>query len=99
MTHSPETFTTIINFVVCVGIFWACICRLNSPVSKHYLRVRARYTLLLAGALISGLQTVLLGERPTTAGVVLAGVILVGLILNVNRWSLFNGTERRDENQ
>ena len=99
MMYGPGAYVTVINFIVCVGIFWACICRLNSPVSKNYLRVRARYTLLLAGALISGFQTVLLGEVPTKAGTVFAAVILIGLILNVNRWSMFNGTERRGENQ
>ena len=98
MTHSTETLMAI-NFVLCAGIFWACICRLNSTVSKVYLRVRTRYTLLLAGALMSAFQPALFGEWPTKAGTALAFVILAGLVLNVRRWTEFSGLERREEDQ
>lgn len=93
MTYNPDILIAAANFFVCIGIGWACICRLNSPVSKRYRRVRTRYTLLITGAMVSGLQPVLFGELPTVAGTLFAAAILAGLLLNVNRWALFNGND------
>ena len=97
--YNLETAVTAVNLLVCIGIFWACICRLNSNISKLYLRVRARYTLLLAGALVSGFQPIFFGDRPTIAGLVFAICILAGLVLNIGSWRMYRGTERRCENQ
>lgn len=96
MTYNPVIILAAANFFVCIGIAWACICRLNSPVSRKYWRVRARYSILLGAAMAYGMQPTLFGEYPTVAGTMLSAAILAGLILNVNRWKLFDGSEKLD---
>ena len=75
------------NLLICAGIFWACICRLNSEVSKRYLKARARYTLLLTGSVVSAFQPILFGEWPTKSSTALALAVFAGLALNASQWA------------
>ncbi|MBO0943369.1 hypothetical protein J1N44_17055 [Acidovorax temperans] len=87
MTWESHQLLAVANLVICLAIAWACICRLNTDVCKHLLRPRARYTLLLAGALASGLQPVLFGAWPSVGTVFFSAAVLAGLLINVVRWS------------
>jgi len=87
--------TDLVNFAVCTAIGWACICRLNDSVSRHYKRARVRYTLLLAGATASGCAPVLFSAMPNTGHTLFAFCVLVGLIINVPRWK---GRRKGDKN-
>lgn len=86
MTWQTHQLLAVLNLTICLGIAWACICRLNSDVSRRFKLARARYTLLIAGALASGLQPVLWGMWPSVADVSFAGCMLAGLVINVVRW-------------
>lgn len=79
--------TALINFVICTGIVWACICRLNASISRDYMRARMRYTLMLTGATASGCSPVLFDTLAGTGSVLLAASVLVGMIINVPRWT------------
>ncbi|MCT9812406.1 hypothetical protein N0K08_17320 [Acidovorax sp. Be4] len=86
MTWQTNQLMAMVNLIICSGIAWACICRLNSEICRRFRLSRARYTLLLGGALASGLQPLLWGSWPTVGAVILAGCVLAGLALNVVRW-------------
>lgn len=86
MTWQTEQLLAVLNLIICLAIGWACICRLNADVCKHLLRPRARYTLLLAGALANGLQPVLWGTWPGVGTVIFGAAVLAGLLINVVRW-------------
>jgi hypothetical protein len=79
--------TALVNFGICVAIGWVCICRLNATVSRDYRRVRARYTLLLGGACASGCAPVLFNAPPSPGTAIFALTVLVGLLINVPRWT------------
>ena len=53
MNWQTDQLLAVLNLAICLGIAWACLCRLNDDVCKRLLRPRARYTLLLTGALAS----------------------------------------------
>lgn len=76
----------LINLVLCMGVFWSCVCRLNSAPSKIYKTVRARYTLLLAASSLSGLQPTFLGTWPGWADVFFSAMVLAFLGLSMHRW-------------
>lgn len=97
--QNPQALISFLNFIVCAGIFWACICRLNARDSKKYLHVRARYTLLLGAAFLSALQSPLLGQTPSIACLVFAICVFIGLFLNIGTWLTYMGTKRRCENR
>jgi drug/metabolite transporter (DMT)-like permease len=86
MTWQAYQLLAVANLVICAGIAWACICRLNSEISRRYKLARTRYSLLLAGAMACGFQPVLFGDWPTVGTVLLAGGVLAGLAINVVRW-------------
>ena len=50
MTWQAHQLLAMANLAICMGIGWACICRLNSHVARVHKLARARYALLLAGA-------------------------------------------------
>lgn len=87
MTWESHQLLAVANLAICLAIAWACICRLNSDVCKYLLRPRARYTLLLAGSLASGLQPVLFGAWPGIGTVLFGASVLGGLLINVVRWT------------
>lgn len=86
MTWETHQLLAMANLVICLGIAWACICRLNSDICRRYRLARARYALLLAGAMASGLQPLMFGTRSSTADVIFNSAVLVGMALNVARW-------------
>lgn len=85
----------LVNFVICIAIGWACICRLNDVVSRDYKRARMRYTLLLAGATASGCAPVLFDTLPGPGAALFAASVLIGLVINVPRWT---GRRKGDKN-
>ena len=87
MTWESHQLLAVANLAICLVIAWACICRLNSDVCKYLLRPRARYTMLLAGSLASGLQPVLFGAWPGIGTVLFSASVLGGLLINVVRWT------------
>lgn len=95
MTWQSHQLLAVANLVICTGIAWACICRLNSEISRRFRLARARYTLLLTGALASGLQPLLWGAWPTVGAVLFAGCVLAGLAINVVRWHSHGAPKRR----
>jgi hypothetical protein len=86
MTWETHQLLAMANLAICLGIGWACICRLNSHISRRYRLARARYSLLLAGAMTSGLQPLMFGTWSSIADVIFNSAVLSGLALNVVRW-------------
>lgn len=86
MTWETHQLIAMANLAICLAIGWACICRLNSNISRRYRLARARYALLLAGAMSSGLQPLMFGTWSSIADVIFNSAVLVGLVLNVVRW-------------
>lgn len=86
MSWPTHQLLAMVNLILCAGIAWACICRLNSEISRRFKLARARYTLLLSGALTCGLQPLLWGDWPTVGTVVFCAAVLAGLVINVARW-------------
>lgn len=86
MTWQTHQLLAMVNLIICAGIAWACICRLNSEICRRFKLSRARYTLLLAGALALGMEPALWGSWPTVGSVMFAGCVLAGLAINVVRW-------------
>lgn len=95
MTWQTHQLLAVVNLAICAGIAWACICRLNSEISRRYRLARARYALLLAGAMACGLQPTLWGSWPTVGTVLFAGCVLAGLAINVVRWHSHGAPKRR----
>ena len=68
MTWQAHQLLAMANLAICLGIGWACICRLNSHVARVHKLARARYALLLAGAVYAGIATGFAGlAYPTQA--------------------------------
>lgn len=86
MTWQFHQLLAMANLLICLGICWACICRLNSHVCRRFKLARARYTLLLAGALSSGLQPMLWGTWTSVGDTIFSACVLAGLVINVARW-------------
>lgn len=86
MTWGDYQLTSVLNLVFCLGILWACICRLNTETCRRFIRARARYTLLMAGAVASGLQPLLFKTMPGPGETIFAATVLAGLVINVGRW-------------
>ena len=100
MTWETHQILAVLNLAVCMGVVWACICRLNTHICRIYRLSRARYTLLLAGAIASGLQPVLWGDWPSAADVAMN--LCVCAWLAIQSWSSFaqhDGRLRRKEDQ
>ena len=88
-----------INLLLCLGVMWACICRLNSPVSKRNKMTRTRYTILLGGAFLMGFQPMLWNTWPTKSSIGFVVTILIYLALNIPRWRSeeSNGDSKRNQ--
>lgn len=86
MTWQTHQLLAVVNLAICLGIGWACICRLNSEVCRRYKLPRARYSVLLAGAMSCGLQPVLWNSWPGAADLILSCSVLFYLVINVVRW-------------
>lgn len=99
MTWQANQLLAMANLAICLGIGWACICRLNSHVARIHKLARARYVLLLAGAVASGLQPVLWGDLPSVGDTVFTACVLAGLLINVARWHGAVHPMRRKDDQ
>ena len=78
----------ILNWALCTGIGWLCIGQLNSCRCRENLYDRARYVLLLAGAMASGLQPLLFSTWPAWADVFMGFTVLFGMAINAVRWHI-----------
>lgn len=100
MTWTDYQLVSIANLAFCLAIVWACICRLNTETCRQHRRARARYTLLMAGAVASGVQPLLFGTLPGPGETIFAATVLLGLVINMGRWvRQYGGHHRREEDQ
>lgn len=97
MTWQAHQLLAMANLAICLGIGWACICRLNSHVARVHKLARARYALLLAGAVASGLQPMLWNTWTTVGDTIFSACVLAGLLINVARWHGAGHPMRRQE--
>ena len=88
MSLSTYQWLAAFNCLLCAGIAWVSIFRLNSETCKVNLKQRARYTLLLTGALVSGLQTALFGEWPGISTILFSLAVFCTMVLNIPRRNL-----------
>ena len=95
-SHQP---LALLNLALCLAIGWACICRRNSHVPRVHTLARARYSLLLAGALASGMQPALWGTWTTVGDTIFSACVLAGLLINVARWHGAAHPMRRSDDQ
>lgn len=79
-------FIAVCNLAFCLAIVWACICRLNDKICRTHLRPRARYSMLMGGAIASGLQPLLFHTMPGPGETIFSASVLAGMALNVTRW-------------
>lgn len=77
---------TLINFIVCSGIGFACVCRLNSDICRIYKIVRTRYTLIMTGATVSGFQYLFFGTHPDIAELIMSFCVFASIVMNMSRW-------------
>ena len=99
MTWEMHQLLAVTNMAFCMGIGWSCICRLNSQACKRLLLERARYALLLAGAVASGAQPVLWGSWPTIGSVIFALCVLLALLADVPNWTRYWPGRRKTDKQ
>jgi len=90
--HNHE-LAALANWAFCSLIGLLCIGQLNSCRCRENLFDRARYALLLSGAMASGLQPLLFRTWPAWADVFMSAAVLFGLTINAWRWRL---QERRE---
>lgn len=77
---------SVVNFAFCIGIIWQCICQLNSDHARRSLLIRAKYTVLLTGSMITAWQPIIFGSYPTNADVVMSGVVFMYLVFSMLHW-------------
>lgn len=77
---------SLVNLLLCTGIAWSCICRLNSHLCRCYAAPRARYTLMLTGATACGLQPLLFGEHPGIGTLMLSLTVAASLAISAAWW-------------
>lgn len=82
----------LINLGVCLAIAWVCICRLNAITRDTMLRVRAKYTALLTGALTLAGLPILFGVKPTVDTALAAALVLILIVFEMPLWR--NGPPR-----
>ena len=83
---TDQVLLSVINFMICSGIGFACVCRLNSDICRLYKVVRTRYTFIMTGATIFGFQYFFFGTHPDVAGVILSSCVFASIVLNMSRW-------------
>ena len=86
MSETLQHILAAANWSLCATIGWSCICRLNSSSCLANLRLRTRYSLLLAGTLASGCSPLLWGEWPGVGQTIFSAATLASLILSLTRW-------------
>lgn len=86
MNPQYQHYIVIVNLVVSAAIFYMSLCRLNVADTSVRVAVRGYYSLMLAGSMANGLQTVLFGQQPTIGGTVLAACAMFGMLSGLRRW-------------
>ena len=76
----------VANLLVCIGIVWTCICRLRTDLCRLNLLPRFKYSVLLTGGFIAGLQNLFFGEEAAKSTLVLSVSILTYLFTNILTW-------------
>ena len=99
MTWQAHQLLAMANLVICLGVIWASICRLNSRVCQKYLLARLKYMALLAGAVSSGFQPALWGSWTSIGDTIFSACVLAGLLINVARWHGAGHPMRRSDDQ
>lgn len=74
-------YIAIANFLVCGGVAVACICRLNSQLSKDSIIAWGRYTALLVGAGLMGTQPIFFRTYPSLGELVISSTVLGVMVL------------------
>ena len=74
------------NLLLCSGIAWSCICRLNSDLCRCYMPPRARYTLMLTGSTACGLSPLLFSELVGLGTVLLSMTVAASLAISALWW-------------
>lgn len=98
MHHLPILHTiAMAHLCACLGIVYLSICQLNTSACKRSRLVRARYTALLAGAAVSGLQPMLLGSWPNLAALAMSYSVLAAMLLQALRWHGAHHPHRRSD--
>lgn len=99
MTWQAHQLLAMLNLAICMAIAWACICRLNSHVARVHKWARAKYSLLLAGAVASGFQPALWNSWTTVGDTIFSACVLAGLLINVARWHGAAHPHRRSDDE
>lgn len=86
MTFESLQICSMLNLAFSMAIVWSCICRLNSEACKRHKRLRAKYALLLTGAVATGAQPILFHTLPGPGETIFAAAVLAGLLIGVDRW-------------
>lgn len=81
-----QEYIALLNLFFCMGIFWSCICRLNTNAARINRGLRARYSLLLGGALSFGFMPTWAGVWPGLLGLMCSVVVFVAMCLNMHKW-------------
>ena len=76
----------VTNGLVCLFIFWVCICRLTHTHRNVLKRVRFKYTVLLGASLASAFQPILFAEYPSLGSTILAFAVAAELVCGTWRW-------------
>lgn len=89
----------LLNWAACSVIGLLCIDQLNGCRCRENLVDRARYALLLTGAMASGLQPVLWGEWPSWSDAFMSFAVCLWLGLSSRRVHTpdYDGPQRRLE--
>lgn len=74
-------YLSIANFVVCVGVAVACICRFNSQETKDSIALWTKYTCLLVFAVLMGAQPIFFRTYPSLGELVISCTVLGVMIL------------------
>lgn len=85
--HQYE-IAALLNWAACTVIGLLCIDQLNSCRCRENLVDRARYSLLLTGAMASGLQPVLFSTWPAWADVFSSVTVMGYLAVSALRWRI-----------
>ena len=83
---TDQVLFSVINFMVCSGIGFACVCRLNSDICRLYKVVRTRYTFIMTGATVSGFQYLFFGTHPNIAELIMSSCVFASIVMNMSRW-------------
>lgn len=86
MTAWDHDALNVVNALLCTGIWWACLCRLNLLSSESDWRPRAMFTLVVLGATANGFAPILFAEPAGVGDCLLSATLFMGLLITSHRW-------------